>query len=94
MPAKQSLANYKTAEIVVIGYDDLKSNPSFESVTNISLLRNSLRIAIPCRKKTWNYVVLDEGHVMRNAKTQIWRSANKLRAQSRLILSGTPVQVG
>ncbi|PAV58235.1 hypothetical protein WR25_16483 [Diploscapter pachys] len=73
LPAKQSLASYKIAEIIVIGYDDLKSNPSFE-------------------KKTWNYVVLDEGHVMRNAKTQIWRSANKLRAQSRLILSGTPVQ--
>ncbi|KAK6061820.1 protein, SNF2 family, partial [Cooperia oncophora] len=40
----------------------------------------------------WNYVVLDEGHVLRNPKTAIWRAANELNSTSRLILSGTPVQ--
>ncbi|CAJ0586956.1 unnamed protein product, partial [Mesorhabditis spiculigera] len=40
----------------------------------------------------WNYAILDEGHVLRNTKTAIWRAANELTAESRLILSGTPVQ--
>ncbi|CAB3411490.1 unnamed protein product [Caenorhabditis bovis] len=44
------------------------------------------------QKRVWNYVVLDEGHIMRNTKTQIWRSANSLLCKSRLILSGTPIQ--
>lgn len=35
---------------------------------------------------------LDEGHVMRNPKTAIWKTAYELKAASRLILSGTPVQ--
>ncbi|KJH49727.1 protein, SNF2 family [Dictyocaulus viviparus] len=40
----------------------------------------------------WNYVVMDEGHILRNPKTAIWRAANELNSTSRLILSGTPVQ--
>uniref|UniRef100_A0A158QQ36 DUF3535 domain-containing protein n=1 Tax=Haemonchus placei TaxID=6290 RepID=A0A158QQ36_HAEPC len=68
MPVK-----WKSAEIVVAAYEDLKANSSLG------------RIA-------WNYVVLDEGHVLRNPKTAIWRAANELNSTSRLILSGTPVQ--
>ncbi|VDM56747.1 unnamed protein product [Angiostrongylus costaricensis] len=40
----------------------------------------------------WNYVVMDEGHILRNPKTALWRAANELKSTSRLILSGTPVQ--
>ncbi|KAJ1347533.1 hypothetical protein KIN20_002610, partial [Parelaphostrongylus tenuis] len=40
----------------------------------------------------WNYVVIDEGHILRNPKTALWRAANELNSTSRLILSGTPVQ--
>ncbi|CAI2345733.1 unnamed protein product [Caenorhabditis sp. 36 PRJEB53466] len=44
------------------------------------------------QNRVWNYVVLDEGHVMRNSKLRAWRFANQLVCNSRLILSGTPVQ--
>ncbi|WKX94873.1 hypothetical protein Q1695_011831 [Nippostrongylus brasiliensis] len=66
-------AKWKSAEIVVAAYEDLKTNSAL------------------CRV-AWNYVVLDEGHIMRNPKTVIWRAANELNSTSRLILSGTPVQ--
>ncbi|VDL83801.1 unnamed protein product [Nippostrongylus brasiliensis] len=66
-------AKWKSAEIVVAAYEDLKTNSTL------------------CRV-AWNYVVLDEGHIMRNPKTVIWRAANELNSTSRLILSGTPVQ--
>ncbi|KAJ3288271.1 hypothetical protein HK104_008254 [Borealophlyctis nickersoniae] len=41
---------------------------------------------------TWRYVVLDEGHKIKNNETSIAMALQGLRAQFRLILSGTPLQ--
>lgn len=40
----------------------------------------------------WNYIILDEGHVIKNGRTQTSREIKKLHANHRLILSGTPIQ--
>lgn len=40
----------------------------------------------------WLYCILDEGHVIKNAKTKLTKAVKNLRAQHRLILSGTPIQ--
>ena len=40
----------------------------------------------------WLYCVLDEGHVIKNAKTKLTKAVKCMRAQHRLILSGTPIQ--
>ncbi|KAI5122989.1 hypothetical protein M0805_006867 [Coniferiporia weirii] len=40
----------------------------------------------------WHYCILDEGHVIKNAKTKLTKSVKLIRAQHRLILSGTPIQ--
>jgi TATA-binding protein-associated factor len=40
----------------------------------------------------FNYAVLDEGHIIKNAKTKITQSVKRIRAHHRLILSGTPIQ--
>lgn len=42
--------------------------------------------------RQWNYCVLDEGHVIKNGKTKSAKATKRLRANHRLILSGTPVQ--
>lgn len=42
---------------------------------------------------TFNYCVLDEGHVIKNAKTKVTQAVKMVRANHRLILSGTPIQV-
>lgn len=41
---------------------------------------------------SWNYCILDEGHVIKNAKSKITGAVKQLKAQNRLILSGTPIQ--
>lgn len=41
----------------------------------------------------WNYCILDEGHIIKNAKSKITAAVKQLKAQHRLILSGTPIQV-
>lgn len=40
----------------------------------------------------WNYVILDEGHIIKNGKTRTSIAIKKLTANHRLILSGTPIQ--
>ena len=43
-------------------------------------------------KIDWLYVVLDEGHIIKNAKTKLSAAVKQLKAQHRLLLSGTPIQ--
>ncbi|GLB35068.1 putative protein with domain of unknown function (DUF3535) [Lyophyllum shimeji] len=40
----------------------------------------------------WLYCILDEGHVIKNAKTKLTKAVKCIHAQHRLILSGTPIQ--
>jgi TATA-binding protein-associated factor len=40
----------------------------------------------------WSYCVLDEGHAIRNAGSRVAAAARRVRAQHRLLLSGTPIQ--
>ncbi|KAL3875984.1 hypothetical protein ACJMK2_033877, partial [Sinanodonta woodiana] len=41
---------------------------------------------------SWNYCVLDEGHIIKNGKTKISKAVKQLNCNHRLILSGTPIQ--
>ena len=40
----------------------------------------------------WNYLVLDEGHIIKNSKSKTTRAIKSLQSSHRLILSGTPIQ--
>lgn len=41
--------------------------------------------------RPWRRIVLDEGHTIRNAKTKVAQAACKIEAESRWILTGTPM---
>ncbi|CAM8955620.1 unnamed protein product [Rhodiola kirilowii] len=43
-------------------------------------------------KLSWNYCILDEGHIIKNSKSKITSAVKQLKAQHRLVLSGTPIQ--
>ncbi|OZJ02562.1 hypothetical protein BZG36_04331 [Bifiguratus adelaidae] len=43
-------------------------------------------------KIDWNYCILDEGHIIKNGKTKITKAVKSIKANHRLILSGTPIQ--
>ena len=43
-------------------------------------------------KIKWLYIVLDEGHAIRNPTSKLAQAAQKLNGRHRLILSGTPIQ--
>ncbi|CAN8008171.1 unnamed protein product, partial [Ixodes pacificus] len=41
---------------------------------------------------SWNYCILDEGHIIKNGRTKLARAMKQLQANHRLILTGTPIQ--
>ncbi|CAO1638501.1 unnamed protein product [Sympodiomycopsis kandeliae] len=41
---------------------------------------------------SWNYCILDEGHVIKSSKTKTTKAVKMIRADHRLILTGTPIQ--
>lgn len=40
----------------------------------------------------WNYCVLDEGHIVKNAASKLSKAIKQYRACHRLVLTGTPIQ--
>jgi TATA-binding protein-associated factor len=58
-------------------------------ITSYEVVRNDVS---SLEKIDWHYCILDEGHVIKNAKTKLTKAVKCMRAQHRLILSGTPIQ--
>jgi TATA-binding protein-associated factor len=58
-------------------------------ITSYDICRNDTDLIC---SRNYNYCVLDEGHIIKNAKAKITMAVKRIRANHRLILSGTPVQ--
>lgn len=43
-------------------------------------------------KDKWDYVILDEGHVIKNPQTKLWKSLSQLPSKHRILCTGTPIQ--
>jgi TATA-binding protein-associated factor len=58
-------------------------------ITSYEVVRNDVA---HLEKVFWHYCILDEGHIIKNAKTKLTKSVKQIRANHRVILSGTPIQ--
>lgn len=58
-------------------------------VTSYDVARNDVEYVT---LQDYNYCVLDEGHIIKNASSKLSKSVKRVRAEHRLILSGTPIQ--
>lgn len=58
-------------------------------ITSYDIVRNDIDVLA---RVDWHYCILDEGHIIKNGKTKLTQAVKTLRAQHRLILSGTPIQ--
>ncbi|KAJ3567398.1 hypothetical protein NP233_g6399 [Leucocoprinus birnbaumii] len=58
-------------------------------ITSYEVVRNDIS---NLEHLNWLYCILDEGHVIKNAKTKLTKAVKCIRAQHRLVLSGTPIQ--
>jgi SWI/SNF-related matrix-associated actin-dependent regulator of chromatin subfamily A3 len=60
-------------------------------ITSYGTLSSEAASGGPLCEVDWRRVILDEGHTIRNAKTKAAEAACKLKAQSRWVLTGTPM---
>jgi len=60
-------------------------------ITSYDIIRNDIDFF---STTTWNFLVLDEGHVIKNTKTKTAMAIRQLVASHRLVLTGTPIQNG
>jgi TATA-binding protein-associated factor len=58
-------------------------------ITSYDICRNDVDVLAPLN---WNYLVLDEGHLIKNPRAKITVAVKRLQSNHRLILSGTPIQ--
>lgn len=58
-------------------------------ITSYEVVRNDIA---SLANVAWHYCILDEGHIIKNAKTKLTKAVKQVRANHRLILSGTPIQ--
>lgn len=58
-------------------------------ITSYDVVRNDISMLGGIN---WLYCILDEGHLIKNAKSKISQAVKLIKAHHRLILSGTPIQ--
>lgn len=58
-------------------------------ITSYDICRNDVDVLAPIN---WNYLVLDEGHLIKNPRAKVTIAVKRLLSNHRLILSGTPIQ--
>ena len=75
------------------GADRLKPGDHFENydliLTTYGTLRND---AVEFKDVQFDYCILDEGQMIKNANTQSAKAVRLLKANHRLVLSGTPIE--
>lgn len=58
-------------------------------ITSYDVVRNDSSLLASF---SWLYCILDEGHLIKNAKSKVSLAVKSMKAHHRLILSGTPIQ--
>ena len=58
-------------------------------ISSYDVVRNDIDII---KASHWNYVILDEGHVIKNSKAKTTQAVKQIKSHNRLILTGTPIQ--
>lgn len=58
-------------------------------ITSYDVARNDIDIIA---KYDYNYCVLDEGHIIKNAQSKLSKGVKQIRANHRVVLTGTPIQ--
>jgi hypothetical protein len=61
-------------------------------VTTYEMAASQNMKTVLAQRITWRYLVLDEGHRIKNEKTALYERLRMVKAQRKLLLTGTPLQ--
>ncbi|BAS91802.1 SNF2 domain-containing protein ENL1 isoform X2 [Oryza sativa Japonica Group] len=76
---------FKEGGILLTTYDIVRNN--------FKMIKGNFTNDFDDEEETlWNYVILDEGHIIKNPKTQRAQSLFEIPCAHRIVISGTPIQ--
>ncbi|EEC78323.1 hypothetical protein OsI_18057 [Oryza sativa Indica Group] len=76
---------FKEGGILLTTYDIVRNN--------FKMIKGNFTNDFDDEEETlWNYVILDEGHIIKNPKTQRAQSLFEIPCVHRIVISGTPIQ--
>lgn len=83
--------DYAKVRFIKAFKDNLRDNQSEYNlvIASYDIVRNDISFF---SSVTWNYCILDEGHIIKNGKTKLSKAIKSINANHRLILTGTPIQ--
>ncbi|MBK8504705.1 MAG: hypothetical protein IPL46_22355 [Saprospiraceae bacterium] len=58
----------------------------------LTTYQTALRDIRILQKTTWEYIILDESHVIKNRESKIFQAVNTLKTENKISLSGTPIE--
>ena len=70
----------------------MKDILSYDIIVTTYEMAKSSEVQSIIRGLYFNYVILDEGHIIKDSKTQISEAVRKIHSRNKLILTGTPLQ--
>ncbi|XP_068456969.1 transcriptional regulator ATRX-like [Clinocottus analis] len=80
---------HRVGGVLIMGYDMYRSHSQAHTIRNEEDKKELKRILV---NPGPDFVVCDEGHILRNERTNISTSMNAIRTQRRVVLTGTPLQ--
>lgn len=86
------LATLHRYQIVITSYDILRNDIERISRPPKAPADSDSDATSDSSSGLWNYLVLDEGHLIRNHKSKLAVAAKTVCARHRLVLTGTPIQ--
>ena len=66
-----------------------KPNSFHVCITSYTLILSDAKMF---RRKQWNFMILDEAHMIKNWQSQRWQTLLNFHSQHRVLLTGTPLQ--
>lgn len=100
------IPHVKNSTIQIISADMTK-NSRIRTLNNIFMSRNPVVVLSSYQlfsnmvdefcfddrsERVWDYVCLDEGHIIKNPQTKMSKAVHQINSKHRLILTGTPIQ--
>lgn len=76
--------------VMIIGYDMFRNLSTCTGTKLSKKMKEQLHKALVDPGP--DIVICDEGHLLKNEKTNLSKAVNKIKSQRRIVLTGTPLQ--
>ncbi|XP_046609817.1 lymphoid-specific helicase-like [Neodiprion virginianus] len=86
-PPEERAKHYRSIQQKNFDIDGYKTQPVVLTTFEVPMQEENL-----LKRQQWRYIIIDEGHRVKNYKCQLLQVLKKCKSMNRLLLTGTPLQ--